>query len=96
MLISETEAWDATCIKEAKANCAFIIAEVENCCSTVIRKAESLGTKQAHSIQQSHAEGMQHFEMEVIGEEGKDCLTLLATSRGQPFGPATPKTMGFW
>ena len=92
MLISKAETWYATCIKEAKANCASIIAEAKNCCSVVIRKAESHGTKQACSIQQSHAEGMQHLEMEAIGEEGKDCLSFLATCWA--FGPATSKTMG--
>ena len=81
MLISEAEAWQATCIKEAEANCASIIAEAENFCSMVIRKAESHSTKQACSIQQSHAEGMQDLEMEAIGEEGKDHLSFLTTCR---------------
>ena len=72
MLISEAEAWHAICIKEAEANSTSIIAEGENCCSIVIRKAESCGTQQACSIQQSHAKGMQHLEMEAIGEKGKD------------------------
>ena len=49
MLMGEAEAQHATCIREAKANCT--IAEVENCCSMAIRKAESHGTKQACSIQ---------------------------------------------
>ena len=84
MLISKAEAWHATCIKEAEANCASIIAEAENCCSTVIRKVESCGTKQACSIQQSHAEGMQHLEMEAIGEEGKDHLSFLAACEADP------------
>ena len=79
MLISKAEAQHATCIMEAKANCASIIAEVENCCSMMIRKAESCSVKQAHSIQQSHAKGMQHLETEAIGEEGKDCLSFLTT-----------------
>ena len=78
MLISK-EAPHATCIKEAEANCASIIAEVENCCSTAIRKAESHGAKQAHSIQQSYVEGMQCLEVEAIGEEGKDHLSFLVT-----------------
>ena len=78
MLINEVEACYATCIKEAKANCVSIIAEVENHCSMVIQKAESHGAKQAHSIQQSHAEGMQYLETEAIGEEGKDHLSFLA------------------
>ena len=84
MLLSEAEAQHATCIKEAKANCASIIAEVENCCSMAIRKAESHGAKQAHSIQQSHAKGMQHLETEAIGEEEKDCLSFLTACRTAP------------
>ena len=31
------------------------------------------------SIQQSHAEGMQHLEAEAIKKEGKDHLSFLAT-----------------
>ena len=76
--ISETEAWHATCIKGAEANYTSTIAEVENCSSVAIRKAESHSPKQAHSIQQSHAEGMQHLEMEVIEQEGIDCFSSLA------------------
>ena len=77
MLISEAEAWHATCIREAEANCASTIAEVEGCCSTAVRKAESHCAKQAHSIQLLHAKGMQCLEMESIEEEGKDCLSFL-------------------
>ena len=77
ILIREAEAWHPTCIKEAEANCASNIAEVENCCSVAIREAESHSAKQACSIQQSHAEGMQHLEAEAIEEEGKDCLSFL-------------------
>ena len=35
--------WHATCIKEVEADCAHALAEAENCCSTVIREAESRG-----------------------------------------------------
>ena len=97
MLISKAEAQHTTCIKEAEANYASIIAEVENCCFTAIRKAESHGTKHAHSIQQSHAEGMQCLEMEAIGEEGKDHLSFLAAcwaalqaSPQRPWGSGDP------
>ena len=93
MLISEAETWHATCIKEAEANCASIITEVENCCSTVIRKAESCGAKQACFIQQSHAKGMQHLEMETIVEEGKDCLSFL-TAGEAALCASPPKTWG--
>ena len=93
MLISQAEAWHATCIKEAKANCTSIIAEVENCCSMAIRKAESCSTKQACTIQQSHAKGMQHLETEAIGEEGKDCLSFL-TACGTALWASPPKPMG--
>ena len=81
MYINKAEARYAACIKEAKAHYVSIIAEVENHCSVAIRKAESCGAKQAHSIQQSHAEGMQCLETEAIGEEGKDHLSFLATCR---------------
>ena len=93
MLISEAEAQHAICIKEAKANCASIIAEVENCCSTVIRKAESSSTKQACSIQQSHAKCRQSLETEAIGEEGKDHLSFLATC-GSALWASSPKDHG--
>ena len=92
-LISKAEAWYATCIKKAEANCASIIAEVVNCCSMVIRKAESFGAKQAHSIQQSNAKGMQHLEMVAIGEEGKDWLSFLATC-GAALWASCPKDHG--
>ena len=73
---------------------------MENCYSTVIRKAESCSTKQAHSIQQSHAKGMQHLEMEAIGDEGKDHLSFLTAcgvalqrlwGSGDPLPPAPGK-----
>ena len=75
-LISEEETWHAACIKEAKANCASIVVEAENG-SMAIRKAESCGTRQACSIQQSHAKGMQCLEVEGIKKEGKDHLSFL-------------------
>ena len=61
----------------------------------IIRKAESHRAKQAHSIQQSHAEGMQHLEMEAIKEEGKDCLSFLATC-SVALQASPPKTLVFW
>ena len=79
MLISQAEVQHATYIKEAEVNCASFIAEAENCCFVAIGKVESHGAKQVHSIQQSHAEGMQCLEMEAIGEEGKDHLSFFAT-----------------
>ena len=93
MLINEAEAQYATCIKEDKANCVSIIAEVENPCSTAIRKAESHGAKQAWSIKQSHAKGMQCLEMESIGEEGKDHLSFL-TACGAALWASHPKDCG--
>ena len=93
MLISEAEAQHATCISEAKAKCASTIAEVENYCSMAIRKAESHSTKQACSIQQSYAEGIQHLEMEAIEEEGKDCLYFLVVCR-TAIQASPPKPMG--
>ena len=94
-LISKAQAWHATCIKDAEANCASIIAEAENCCSTAIRKVDSCCTKQACSIQQSHAEGMQHLVMEAIGEKEKDRLSFLTTC-GAVLWVSPPKTVGFW
>ena len=93
MLISKSEAQYATCAKEAKANCASITVEVENCCSMAIRKVESHGAKQACSIQQSRAKGMQHLEIEAIGEKGKDCLSFL-TAHGAALWASHPKNHG--
>ena len=93
MLISEAEAWYTTCTKEAEANCASIKAEAGNSCSMAIRKVESHSAKQAHSIQQSHAKGMQHLEMEAIGEEGKDHLSFL-TACGAALWASHPKDHG--
>ena len=97
-LIREAEAQHATLIREAKANCASIITEAEACCTTAIRKVESCCAEHACSIQQLHAEGMQHLEMEAIKEEGRDHLSFLATcgtalhacpleAHGVPIGP---------
>ena len=93
MLINEAEAQYAACIKEAKANYVSIIAEAENCCSMAIWKAESSGTKQACSIQQSHGKGMQCLETEAIGEEGKDNLSFLTTC-GAALWASHPKDCG--
>ena len=79
VLISKAKLWYAACIKEVEANCTHALAEVENHCSTAIREAESQGTSQACSIQQSHAQDIQHLEEEAIEEERRDCLTFLAT-----------------
>ena len=78
-LISEAKVWHIAHIKEIEDNCARTLAEVENCCSTAIREAESSGTFKAHWIQQSHAKDIQHLEAEAIEEEGRDCLAFLAT-----------------
>ena len=95
MLINKAETQHATWMKEAEANCASIVAEAENCLSTTIRKAESHSTKQACSIQQSHAKGIQHLETDAIEEEGKDCLSFL-TICSAALQASPPKTMGFW
>ena len=92
-LISEAEAWHYTCIREAEANCTSTIAEADNCCSMAIRKAESCGAKQAHSIQLSHAKGMQCLETEAIEEEGKDCLSFLTTC-GTALQASPPEACG--
>ena len=78
VLISEAKVWHTTCIKEVEANCACTLAEAENYCSTAIREAESQGTSQACSIQQSHAKDIQDLEAEAIEEERRDYLTFLA------------------
>ena len=79
VLISEAKVWHTTSIKEIEDDCTQALAEAENCCSTTIREAESRGASKAHSIQQSHARDIQHLEAEAIEEEGRDCLTFLAT-----------------
>ena len=58
-LFREAEAQHTTLVREAKANCASIITEAEVHCTTAIRNPESHCDEHAHSIQQSHAEGMQ-------------------------------------
>ena len=77
--IRETEAHHATHIREAEANCTSIITQAETHCTADIRKAESHCVEHACSIQQSHAEGMQHLETEAMEKEGRDHLFFLAT-----------------
>ena len=79
VLISEAKVWHAACLKGIEDDCSLALAEVENHCSTAIRKAESSGTSKAYSIQQSNAKDIQHLEAEAIEEEGKDCLAFLTT-----------------
>ena len=75
----EAEAYHATHIRKAEAHCTTTIMEAEVCCATDIREAESHCVDHAHSIQQLHAEGMQHLEKEAMEQEGRDCLCFLAT-----------------
>ena len=76
-LISKAKVQHTACIKEIEDDCAHTSAEAENCCSPAIQDAESQGTSNAHSIQQSHAKDIQCLEAETIEEEGRDCLTFL-------------------
>ena len=48
-----------------------LLLQRRNHCTNDIRKVESHCAKHACSIQQLHAEGMQHLETEAIKEEGK-------------------------
>ena len=66
-------------IKEAKAVCAHSIQEAKTSCSTAIREAEAWGASQAGSIQQSHAEAIQHLEEEAIEEESKGQVNILSS-----------------
>ena len=66
-------------IKEAKAHCAATTQDVEALSTADIRKAESCGVEHAHSIQHLHAEDMQCLEMDTMEEEGRACLSFLAT-----------------
>ena len=77
-LVREVEACHTTLIREVEANCVTIVAKVEACCTTIIRKSESCCVENAHSIQQSHAEDIQHLEIDTMEEEGRDCLSFLA------------------
>ena len=96
--IREAKTHHTTLIRKGKANCASIITEVEVCCITAFRKAESYCAKHAYSIQQLHAEGMQHLEMEAIEEEGRDwpllpsCLwnSIMGLPPGNPWGTNWP------
>ena len=76
--IRGAEAHCATGIREVEAQCSTTIMEAEACCAADIREAESQCVDHAHSIQQLHADGMQHLEMEAMEEEGRDCLSFLA------------------
>ena len=80
-LVREVETCCTTLIREVEDNCATIVVEAEVCCTADIRKAESHCMEKAHSIQQSHAENMQHLELDAIEEEGRDCLSFLTACR---------------
>ena len=67
------------CIKEVETQCSTTITEAEAHCAADIREAESCCMDHAHSIQQLHADGMQHLETKAMEEEGRDCLSFLAT-----------------
>ena len=77
MALHQNKAKATEAIKEAKAHCGATIREAETHCTADIRKAESDCVEHAHSIQQSHAEDMQHLEMEAMEEEGRDHLSFL-------------------
>ena len=66
-------------IKEAKAHCMYSIKEAEAHCSLAIWEVESWGSAQACSIQQSHAEDVQHLKEESLEEERRDQLNFLST-----------------
>ena len=46
-------------------------------CTADIRKVESCGVEHVCSIQQLHAEDMQHLETDAMEEEGRACLSFL-------------------
>ena len=77
-LAREAEVCHVTLIREAEDDCTTIVAEVEASCTADIRKAESDCMEKACSVQQLHAENMQHLEMDTIEEEGRDHLSFLA------------------
>ena len=68
-------------IREANAYYVATVREVESHCVAEIRQAESYSMAQAHSIKQSHLEGMQHLEVAALEEEGRDCLSFLSVCR---------------
>ena len=76
--IREAEAHHTTVIREVEDNCTTIAAEAEAHCTTNIRKASHCMEKIC-SIQQLHAEDMQHLETDTIEEEERDLLSFLAT-----------------
>ena len=91
-LVREAEAHHTTIIREAEDDCATIVAEAH--CTTNIRKAECHCMEKAHSIQQSHAEDMQHLEIDTMEEEGRDHLSFQAACGGAlqvcPWSPNGP------
>ena len=91
--VSEAKVWHATFLKGIEDKCSLALAEVESCCSTTIREAESNGTSRVHSTQKSHAKDIQHLEVEAIEEEGMDCLTFL-TACGAALRASPPKGCG--
>ena len=68
-------------IREAKVHCMVTVREAESHCAVEIRRAESYSMAQAHSIQQSHSEGMQHLKTDALEEEGRDHLSFLTACR---------------
>ena len=81
MALHQNEAKAMEAIREAKAHCGAIISKAEAHCSADIREAESQCAEHACSIQQLHAEDMQHLEMEAMEEEGRDHLSLFTACR---------------
>ena len=90
----EVEAHCTTHIREAEANFASFIMEAEAHCTADIKRAESHCVEPAHSIQQSHAEGMQWLETETMEEEGRDHLSFLTTC-GTALQPCLQKPMWY-
>ena len=69
--ISEAKAHCGAIVKEAEAHYSADIRGVEAQCFADIREAESHCAEHTCSIQQLHAEGMEHLEMEAMEEEGE-------------------------
>ena len=67
---------EAKAIKEAKTHCGATIQEAEACCTSDIRKVESHCVEHVHSIQQLHAEDMQHLETDAMEEGGEETASL--------------------
>ena len=67
--------WDLS--RKLRLSALILIQEAKTLCSTAIREAEAWGASQAGSLQQSHAETIQHLEEEAIEEESKGQLNFL-------------------